>query len=223
MRVRTKVNIVIWSVTIIFVSLLIDSILRMANGGFFIEPDMNFKMFIAAFMGLVGIVVFFWEFKVPIEKNSIAGEPKDVKTYFDYPARVMIFKLKDIVIAFGAPTPLFEPPNISNDEIEVYGEIKSVDKLPDLIFWNAKNHLKSLTNEIFFATRIKKLNTSEEYEAPLLVPALQVILWILIIAIPFFLQPHQTIIRTLVYGMLGLVLAIILPNWIFEKIKQKRM
>jgi hypothetical protein len=201
-----------------------------------IDSDTKFRMFVATFMGLVGVVVFFWEFKIPTEKHTIAGEPKDLKIRtFDYPARVMIFKLNDIVVALGAPTPLFEPPDISNNKIEVYGDMKRAEKLPDLIFWNSKGYLKSLASKIFFATRIKNLSTANEYEVPLLVPAVQVVLWILIIVIPFFLLPYSAIIRIReiihigptwilipVFGIIGLILAIILPNWIIERRKLTR-
>jgi hypothetical protein len=232
MRVRTKVSILGWGTALIFLFLLVSLILAMLDKGIFagMDPDIGAKMLIGS-LGIFAILtsIMIWEFKIPKEKYSLRGEAKDVKTRTSGPARVMIFNIEDSVVAFGAPTPLFNPPDISGREVEVYGDRIKTDKLPDLIFWTVDKHLKSLAHEIFFATRIKNISTSEEYEAPLFLPMFQIVLWMLITASPFFLLPSSVLlglreiihvgvqwILIPVFGVIGLIITIILPNWIIS-------
>jgi hypothetical protein len=237
MRVKTKVSILSGVVALFFLSLLVSIILGGFNIGIFTDVDSETftRIAIGGFLGFAGIVIFFKEFRIPKEKHVKSGKVGDVKLRTLGPARVMIFDLEDSAVAFGAPTPLFSPPDLSGEKIEVYGDKIRSDNLPDFIFWGTDKYLKSVAQEIFFATRIKNLSTSEEYEAPLFMPAFQIVLWVLITIAPFIFLPASVLlglremihvgvqwILIPVFGIIGLILAIILPNWIIEKREQQR-
>lgn len=238
MRVKTKVSILGWGTALLFLFVMLNLILAQANRGVFpsVRSDVFARMFLGSLAGFAGIVsVMIWEFKIPKEKYSLKGEAKDVKTHTSGPARATTFNIENSVVAFAAPTPLFNLPDISDAEIEVHGCRLKTNKLPDFIFWNIDKYLKSIGDEIFFATRIKNLSTGEEHEAPLFVPALQIVSWIIIIVAPFVIFPSSifysvrevihippTWFMIPVFGVIGLILAIILPNWIIERRKSTK-